>query len=57
MFWLGMLLGLFAGTMLGFLAATLLGMLARGNYEEFENDLVPEGCRYDRRAVDYPERG
>jgi hypothetical protein len=57
MFWLGMLLGLFAGTMLGFLAASLLGMLARGNYEEFENHLVPEGCQYERRAGDYSDCG
>lgn len=29
MFWVGVLLGLFAGTMIGFLAAGLCGMMAR----------------------------
>jgi uncharacterized membrane-anchored protein YhcB (DUF1043 family) len=29
MFWVGVLIGLFAGTMIGFLAAGLCGMMAR----------------------------
>lgn len=57
MFWLGVLLGLFGGTMLGFVAAGLLGMLARRDHEEFEDQFVREGCRYQGRERDLPGWG
>ena len=53
MFWLGVLIGLFAGTMIGFFAAGLCGVLARQDAEEELQQYAPEGHPLQRRSPNF----
>ena len=57
MFWVGVLIGLFAGTMIGFLAAGLCGMMARQDPVEELPHFPPERYRLARRDPNCREFG